>query len=670
MKSVVKKQFSFSNKKIIFISIIVLATVIPYINSFETSFQLDDYHTIEVNKEIGNISRFTDLNLWKGIFYNRQLVNLTYTVNYLLNGYDLFGYHLFNLIIHIINSLLVFYLTKYLFESQIVKQSNFYKHKDLIALFTSLIFAVHPIQIQAVTYITQRLVSMAIMFYLICINLYLSARLYPNQKNYLKYFFIVISFVLGIYSKEIIFTLPLSILFIEILFFKNDDNKVAWKYVIPLIVVILIGTAFLIIHIGFPIQPEAPSHYFYFITELTVLVTYIRLLFLPINQHLYYFVQVRENLFDISVIISLSILLLLIYLGIRSYKRNRLISFLIGWFFITQLIESTIFPLKFLLFEYRIYPAVISLGLFLSLSIFSLVKNDKHSVAIMSLIVLVFSLMTFNHNRVWKDPITLWENNVAKTPNYSVAYLNLGKQYMMRNNFQNAFKNFTEAIKLDSNLAEAYAHRTIIFSDNGNYFSAMQDANRAIKLNSKQALFYNNRGYVFQSMKDYDNAINDFRKAIEIEPIYDNAIKNLSIVLFFQNKFLDALAYANRSIELNPHKEEYFNNRGNIYFALGDFQKALKDFRTAFEISPNYSKAVNNIGVVLLRLNNFDDAIKYFTKAIEINNLAVDSYFYRGYAFIQKGLIQNAHYDLTHCLKLAPNHQGAIEMLNQYFRKP
>lgn len=658
------------HKNLFTVVIIAVVAFIPYSNSFETSFQLDDYHTILKNKQIGNYDKYLNIDSWKKLIYNRQIPYLTFSLNYSFGKYDLFGYHLFNIIIHIFNSILVFLLVRKLFLTSIIASSRFKNHSSNISLFTALIFAVHPVQVQAVTYITQRMVSLAVMFYLLSVLFYISGRL-ENRKLKLVFFVLsFLSFVLGVFSKEIIFSLPLALIATEFFFFR-DNNKINNKYLFSLIAITITATLIFLIKYGIPKQAEATDHVSYFLTQLYTQTIYIRLLFLPFGQHLYYNIPVSSSIFDLDVLLGLAVFLVVLAITIVMYKEYRLISFGILWFYITLSIESSFFPLKFLFFEYRLYPAVFGYALTLVCTLYFLKEKTSPTVVklILSAIVIVYGYLTYQHNKVWKDPVTLWTNNVIESPYNKEAHKNLGVELMTRGRMKEAYISFTRSIELDSNYAVPFAHRAVLLNEHSSFQSALFDANKAITLDSNKALYFNNRGFVFQSAGEYESAIKDFKKAIELERLYDNAIKNLSVVYLFQNKLDDALIYANRSIELVPEKADYFNNRGNIYFALNKLIEAEKDFRKAFEISPNFAKAANNIGVVNLKLNKLDEAIIYFTKSLEIDDKFIDSYYYRGYCLIQKGMFELAYNDLRQCILLSPQHTGAISLFNQYFAR-
>ena len=112
------------NRSVLFLLLIAIAAILPYSNTFDASFQLDDFHTIQKSKSISDLNRFIDINSWKGIQYNRQIANLTFSINYFIGDYDVTGYHIFNLLIHIINSFLVFFFARSLFSTRVLIKSG------------------------------------------------------------------------------------------------------------------------------------------------------------------------------------------------------------------------------------------------------------------------------------------------------------------------------------------------------------------------------------------------------------------------------------------------------------------------------------------------------------------------------------------------------------------
>ncbi len=207
-----RKSFNFLS-----ILIIVIAGVAAYINSFHCEFQFDDYPNITDNLRIRNL---WDMYSWWSFNPRRPIGILTFVLNYHFNGLNVWGYHLVNLCIHLTNAFLVYWLIKQTFQTPAIKDKYDNKMQMMVPLFAALLFVVHPIMTEAVTYIVQRLVSLATLFYLLSLNLYIKGRLPDNQFKKKVLFFIISVFaaIAGLLTKEITYTIVFVLLLYVIYF--------------------------------------------------------------------------------------------------------------------------------------------------------------------------------------------------------------------------------------------------------------------------------------------------------------------------------------------------------------------------------------------------------------------------------------------------------------------
>ena len=183
-----------------------------YSNTFNASFVFDDHAMIERNSTIRHLDLFT---LWQA-FNTRFVVGLSLALNYWLGKENVVGYHLFNLVVHILNSFLVYQLLGLTFQTPRLIKSSPYPR--LIGFLTALIFLTHPLQTQGVTYIWQRATSLAAFFYLGALVFYIRARIKSSRLNYGS---CLVFAVLGMLTKENVFTLPFAILLYEFIFLDS-----------------------------------------------------------------------------------------------------------------------------------------------------------------------------------------------------------------------------------------------------------------------------------------------------------------------------------------------------------------------------------------------------------------------------------------------------------------
>ena len=518
-----KKYFDFLG-----LSAIVMLGIIIYSNSFNCSFHFDDASSIVANKAIQNLS---DIKAWWNYSSGRPIAYFTFAVNYHYGELNVWGYHLVNLIIHLITSCIVGWLTLLIFSTPALKNNPIIKHKKILAFFVALLFVSHPLATQSVTYIVQRMASLVAMFYLLSLALYVKGRL--SEKGITKYFWFagaLVSAVLALLTKENAYTLPFAVILFEIFFLQTKKIKINFKdyRIILLMVAFLSIMIFMFSRFSLSIfKPISPTQgntntitsMNYLFTQFSVIVKYIQLLFLPINQNADYDFPIANSFFGIRTLLSFLFLIALIGLAIFLFKRNRVISFGIFWFFITLAIESSIVPIDDVIFEHRTY--LPSFGFFLiliSLIYFLLWNKYKfHAIGILILIIVTNSFMTFNRNKVWKDEVSLWSDAVLKSPNKARPFVNLGNALKSIGQFDVAIEDYTKAIYINPKFSDAYYNRAVAYDKLSQWDKAITDYSKTIEINSKYIEAYNNRGADYGKLEKWNEAIKDYNAAIIID---------------------------------------------------------------------------------------------------------------------------------------------------------
>ena len=382
----------FDKYKYLLILPIIVVGVVVYSNSFDCSFHFDD-NNIFKNTVTNN---FAGLGDWIKIFYNRPLGILTFAINYHFHQLDVWGYHLVNLLIHLINAVLVSYLTLLTLSTPVMNKEDQRNYKPWIAFLTGLLFVSHPLATQSVTYIAQRFTSLATLFYLLAMVFYIRGRMHTGKRIVLWFFYgaSLFSGILGILTKEIVFTLPFAILLYEISFFKIDKDKFRIKAE-PFFLSALMLTIFLLwffrihsINIFDTVPPDQGYDYSisagqYFVTQFSVITTYMRLFILPLNQNFDYYYPVSHSLMEFETLLCLLLLSGVAVLGLSAFKKYRLIFFGIFWFFLTLSVESSIIPIsQNVIFEHRTYLPSWGFFLVLTSTVFYLPKKVYRNAAI------------------------------------------------------------------------------------------------------------------------------------------------------------------------------------------------------------------------------------------------------------------------------------------------
>lgn len=377
----IEKVFEGKRFHLIAGSLIAILTLIVYSNTFHASFHFDDTPQIVENYQIRNLDNLLDI--LKG---QRGLAMATFAINYAIGGLNVMGYHIVNLAIHIMNGIMVYFLVFITLHGVLGTDLKSVPKAKRIAIYTALLFAVHPIQTQAVTYIVQRMEILASMFMLIALLLFIKAvKTSMITMRVFLYGTIAVSYMLGFYSKEIAITLPALVFLYDYCFLAEGDFKKIMARM-PLYFVLLAMLAFFTTRTltglqetpgestsaGFGVQSITSNEYLF--TQFNVLWTYLRLLILPINQNLDYDYPVAKSIFEFPTFLSfVGILLILVsafYLltpyASRFTHYGRLIAFFILWFFIILSPTSSFIPIIDVIFEHRLYLA--SVGFFVLLS--------------------------------------------------------------------------------------------------------------------------------------------------------------------------------------------------------------------------------------------------------------------------------------------------------------
>jgi len=439
--------------------LIVLLGSLAYSNTFNAPFTFDDYIAIVNNPIIRNFDFFTspfsniNVNLteyYKVATRTRLLGFFSFAINYHWHKLDVTGYHIVNLVIHLLNGILLYFFVRELFKTPYLTKITKKGTESYIPIFVSLLFTLHPIQTQAVTYVTQRFVALASFFFLLSILFYTKRRLISGRKSIFYFIISFFSAIFAMYSKEIAFTLPIILVLYEFFFFRGTNKErlilllpyLLTMFIIPLTMIfsrhIYSNNTDVILALKtFNQQVQSISSFDYLFTQFRVIVTYLRLLVLPINQNLDYDYPIYNSFFLTPVISSflflLGIFATAIYFYINSrnvYSYNRVYSFAILWFFITLSVESSIIPIDDVIFEHRVYLPSIGFFIFFVFSFLTMFnKIFKMRLTLLCIILIMLISATYLRNKVWMDEKSLWHDIAEKSPRKARVWVNLANAY-------------------------------------------------------------------------------------------------------------------------------------------------------------------------------------------------------------------------------------------------
>ena len=598
--------------------LIPLAVAILYSNVYQVPFVFDGVMQIEDKARIRDLKNYSSPRV---LLSRRPLVELTYALNYRYGKLDVFGYHLVNVLIHMTNGLLAYFLALTIFR-RLCNNPRFSNARmpqfpnysiPLMSLFTALVFVSHPIQTQAVTYIAQRYTCMAAMFYLASVLFYLKARTTPGSgKITLKTVSLfVCSFFSGIAAflcKENAASLPGAIILVEYLCI--DRTWQGWKrklfWLVPafflMILFILYVSGLFRGGVNFGRLLEDVSwlmketsrvgRWSYLCTQFNVLVLYIRLLFLPIGQNVDYMYPFNEGFWGGYTPFALVFLVAIVGLGAWSIKRRPALGFGIFWFFITLSVESSVIPIRDAVFEHRLYLPMFGFALVVPYLLFSILR-DRPLWVVNACILIILSLgtATYLRNRVWQDRSSLWSDVASKSPHNFRAHYNLGNALRDRGRLDEAIKSYSEALRIKPNYAIAHDNLGIALTESGKLDDAVRHFSEALRFRPGDAWVHNNYGQALTQKGKLDDAVRHFKKALRFKPGLAEAHNNLGIALARQGDMKGAIRHFSKSLKSRPDDAMIHCNLGLALMHDGRREEAIRRFSRALEIDPGFDMA-------------------------------------------------------------------------------
>ena len=608
-----------SQKRKVIFALVVLPILILtiYSNTFQSSWHMDDSVNILQNRQL-HLKSLTWNSIkhtffahpnQKGKFF-RPIACVSFALNYYMGGLNVFGYHLVNILIHMVSAAFLFLFIYNTLSLPLVngkKVLNAYA----VALLATLFWASHPIQTQAVTYIVQRMASMAGMFYIMSMYFYLKGRTAIGWRRKTLFFACCLfSGLMAVGCKENAIMLPMSIYLFDLLLIQGVSKNVLRKNVKIVLAVLLLTLFTGMIYYVFSQKDDPVFHRYGFraftlgqrlLTEPGVILLYLSLIFYPVSIRfsIDHDVPICEGLLNPpTALISLLILTALVILGLALAKRRPLIAFSILFFFLNHLIESTILPLE-LVFEHRNY--IPSMFLFIPVAYFLLHAMDHPSlrrsvrtlVAFFIIGILVFlGHATYIRNALWKTDESLWMAATERAPNLWRPWHNLGNYYSKNNRRQEAFACYFRALSKKTNIDRRDKHLTlynigVLHQQAGRTDMALDYYMKAKKLNPRFVNTRNNLGGLLVEKGQFLDAERELRKAIHLKKNHAQAQGNLGFLLLSLGKTKEAVKHLEKALSLSPNDAFTLKRLGYAYKSIGSYGRALLSYQASYAHNPH-----------------------------------------------------------------------------------
>jgi len=611
-------------------AIVVITSIVfaPALNNNFTNW--DDNHYVTENtqlaKPIGESISFYFSNFY---FCNyHPLTMIVYALEFHSVQLHPELYHKISLLLHLLNVMLVFWFI-YLLSGK----------KLEVAVIVAFFFGIHPMRVESVAWIAELKDVLYTFFFMGGLIAYYKYIKIGEKKNIMLYLFTFILFILSGLSKPAAVIFPLVLILIDYYTRRKFTIKV-WLEKIPMLLVSLV-LGILTVKAQ---ETEAIAKFEVFTIFQRIKFTsfafidYIEKLFLPINLSAVYPYPVKMNgMFPIMYYAAPFIAVALFYGVYKSLKYTRIIAFGFMFYLVSIMLVLQFVSVGIAITADR-YSYVPYIGLLFSIAMgFSWLYRNKDkkyslykSVAMLGLIVLAIASCALTNARVkiWQNSDTLWTDQIAKHPENSEGYKNMGGYLVEKgkydvdpnekSDYERALVNFNIAIPLKPDDPKMYSNRGNIYGLKQKFDSALNDYSMSLKFDPNNYEAYLNRGITFSLMKNYDSALMDFNKVLLLNHDHDIVEKVLNIRAYTYinaGRYKDAITEYDLMIKQNPNKPDLYFLKGYAAFKSGDLEGSLTNNSKAIELKPDYKEAFFNRSQTYNYLQKYKEALEDAQKA-------------------------------------------------------
>jgi len=591
-------------RNIYLIGLIVLVALFSYFNTFSAGYVWDDLVLIVQNPYVKSFRFLPDFlthDIWKiGVStinsgYYRPLLATSFMVDYAFWKDNPLGFHLTNLIFHILICALIFIFLKMLIRNRFVP------------FVASLIFAAHSIHTESVSFISGRVDLIAFFFMLLSLILYFKDR----QQSRPAYYLVSCScFFLALLNKEMAVTLPLLLVSLDYLFISKEGWRGVRKgflrrysgYFIAFVLYLGLRSLFLDwsfiaanVRSSSNFMPGS-GHFWRLFTAAKIFAMYLRLLIFPYAQSADYFFKPASSLFEPLVMGGVGAVFLLAWLIFKNAKKDPAVSFALSWLLITVLPVINLVPQGNVFAERYMYiPSLgfcLSMGLFfywlLNIKVKTNFLNWKKTVYLLvAFYIIALGRVCFERNKVWENDLVLWFETSKVSPNSPRAHMNLSSAFYGVGELDRALVEIKAALRL---YPTSYDSLLIL-------------------------------GQIYLKQEKVEEAIQAFRYAISIYPDRAGAFNSLAVALGQKGQYLEAIDACKSSLKINPYFDWAIFNLALNYSKTGQEDMAIEEFKRYLTINPSSLAALTEMGKAYIEKKEFEIAKVFLRRALKIDAL-------------------------------------------------
>ncbi len=592
--------------------VLVLAGFTVYFNSLDVPFYLDDFRNITENRYV----RINDLSprtlfdaAFKSPIATRPVANVSFAVNYFVHQEKVGGYHLVNTFIHITTAFVLYLLFSTTLRTPGV--SGAARSDGLLPFLASLLWMVHPLHTGSVTYIVQRMVLLASLFYLLSLLCYARGRMSGAGKGKWGWFSCSLAAgLLALGSKEIAVTLPFFILLYEWFFFQDLDRKWLAKWVgggaltavlFSLLYFVFIGDADFLLT-GYDNRPFTPVERIY--TEFRVVFLYISLMAFPSSGRLNldHDISISHSLFDplTTMLSGLALAALLLYCLLAA-KERRIMTFAVLWYLGNLVLESSFIGLE-LIFEHRLYLPSVFLILAFAWFVLRVIQPRTMAAGLLAAVIAVCSYWTMERNDMWRDPVLFWTDSAAKSPEKARPFMNLSVALRERGDLDGAVAASRRAIAIDPGFVNAYVGLGAAFADKGDFAGAEIQYLKALQMMPDYTKVLNALGVLYAKQGRTREALAAFDENLRVDPFDINALVNRASVMAVAGNMDQAVADFSKAADLDGKNPDILFNLAIAYTRNGNMNKAVQTYEEVLRLRPGDLEARENLELLRSRL--------------------------------------------------------------------
>jgi tetratricopeptide (TPR) repeat protein len=611
---------------------IVALGCLLYANSFSIPFLFDDYLEIQVNPTVKQLQPLPSY-----LTRLRGLTALTFALNVRQGGYEVWGFHLVNVALHLVNALLVCALVLWTLRLPCFA-GRYATRARWLATLVALVFVAHPLQTMVASYLVQRAEGLGAFFYLTTLLCAVFAFAAHGGRRVVLLGGAALAAVLGIVSKEIVATVPVAVALYWFCFLRGAGGGAApsWRRRLLLLALLALPVAYGLVlaraylfpgaapgpeagprswmfipTAGFRVEGIGPWQYL--ITQFGVIAWYLRLFLVPVGQVFDYGWPFADSVWRADVLVPLACLLALVAAAVLAYHRYRLATFCIAWVFVTLAPTSSIIPLKDAAFEHRMYLPVAGLAWLLVVGGSDLLAALAARVGqapraawragalALGAWIALLGLATVHRNAVYADPFRFAEDNAAKAPGHWRAQYHLGEVLTQRGRQDEATAAYEAAVRLNPDQGSARIALGGVYLAQQRYEDAERVLEPATRLmeESVVAAASLNIAVAHQGRGDLPRAEAALQRTLQLRPKWSAAQRQLAALYARQQRFVPAAKLYDDALRTTPRLRDQLaapaaiaNFRGGVQLTGEDERPAARRlFERALELDPQLWRA-------------------------------------------------------------------------------